>query len=437
MTETEEARKRVLKLITEKRDEISRFLSEYVRHKSVNPLWESGAEEKTCQDWLRDQLTSWGSFDKVDHWEVEKDRPNVVASLRGEETDREALMLDGHSDVVPVSKESLDRWVVDPWGGELRDGRVYGRGACDMKGGNTAFIWAARFVSEAGVKLKRSVHAAINIAEESGQHKVGIDAVVDRGYRPAFVVCAEPSDLRICPVGVGVFFFRLRVTGKPIHTSMRYRCIFPQPYGVEIPGVGAIEKMTKFLSGFEDLERQWGLRKRNRFMPPGTSNLIPTIIEGGEYVGGLAGRCEVIYNVWLSPDDTFEETVREIKSFVERIAGNDDWLREHPPLLQAPIEEFPEFMPPINVPVDHPGCVALAEAYRSALGREALWGGFTATSDLSWLKNKGVTGVVLGPGDLSMGAHGDNEYVPVEQVIDCCKVYADMILRWCGVSGLM
>lgn len=304
-----------------------------------------------------------------------------------------------------------------------------------MKSGNTATIWATKIIAEMGIKLSGTVFDTHTIAEESGKHEIGPDAVIDRGYKADFLVNTEATDGKIAPVGVGLYFFRLKIVGKPIHTCMKYAVALPQPESQEVPGVSAIDKMVKFIAAFQELERQWAHRKKhNKLVPIGASNLTATMISGGEFIGALPENCEVVYNVWTSPEESFEDSVSEIRAFVENISKNDEWLRDHPPILEVPAHDFPRFWPSYDEPLDHPGVVALAESYGSALKRPAKWGAFTAVADVAWMRKKGLPGVIFGPGALSMGVHGNNEHVPIDQVIDCCKVYADMILRWCGVA---
>lgn len=424
--------KKAVDIIETTQGQMIGFLSEYVRHKSVNAGIDKTYGEGECQQWLASQLSRWGCFDKVDIWEKAEKRPDVVSVLKGSETGG-ALGFLGHTDVVPVIEDTLGDWTVDPWGGTVRDGKVYGRGACDMKAGNVAFYWAMKTLSEMGVKLGRDVYGAAVSGEETGEHELGVDQILDRGYKPQFVLCTEPTNSKICPVTPGIFFFNLIVHGKAIHTSQRYRSVFPQAGKGPAPGVDAVQKAVKFLQGFEDLERQWALRKRHPILAPASSNLTPTLIKGGEYIVALAEKCEVTYNVWYDPSEKFEDVEKELRGYVKRISDNDDWLREHPPTMEIPAPQLPLIMPPIDVPLDHPGCVATSEAFESALGRKAEFEGFTAACDLNWLKKKDVTGILLGPGDLSDGTHGVDEFVAVKQIVDCCKVYAATIVNWCGI----
>lgn len=416
------------------RGEMVKFLSQYVSKKSVNATIDKRYGEGECQRWLSDELNGWGCFDKVDTWEKATGRPNVTAVMKGRVAGH-ALGFLGHSDVVPVVEETVGQWTSDPWGGEVKDGRVYGRGVCDMKGGNVAFLWAMKTLAEMGVKLGSDVYGAAVVAEETGEYQIGVDQILQRGYHPDFVVCAEPSKFRICPVTPGAFFFKLTVHGKAIHTSQRYKCIFPQPGEESTPGVDAVIKATKFIQAFEDLEQQWGQRKINPLLPRGSANLTPALIKGGEYIVALAEHCEVVYSVWYNPDQDYEDAAKEIREFVQRISENDDWLREHPPKLEIPAPELPVVIYPMDTPLDHPGVRATAAAFESSLGRKADFDGFTAATDLNYLVLKGIPGLILGPGDISDGVHGIDEFLSIQELVDCCKVYAATIVNWCGVAG--
>jgi acetylornithine deacetylase/succinyl-diaminopimelate desuccinylase family protein len=433
--QNERAISEAVEAIEKSEGEMVRFLSMYVQQNSVNATIDDRYGEGKCQDWLASQLEEWKCFDKVDRWEKAQRRPNVVAVMKGRGTGKQALGFLGHSDVVPVVEETVDQWTSDPWGGEVKDGKVYGRGVCDMKGGNVAFLWAMRTLAKMGVKLRRDVYGAAVIGEETGEYEAGVDQVLQRGYTPGFVVCAEPSNFKICPVTPGAFFFKLVVYGKAIHTSQRYKCIFPQPGESSVPGVDAVIKATKFLKAFEELEWQWGQRKINPLLPRGSANLTPALIKGGEYIVALAERCEVIYSVWYNPAEKYEDVAKELRDYVKRICDNDDWLREHPPALEMPAPELPIVVYPMDTPLDHPGCKATAAAFESSLGRKAEFDGFTAATDLNYLTLKGIPGIILGPGDISDGVHGIDEYLPVKQLVEACKVYAATIVNWCGVSG--
>ena len=428
----ESASKRVNRAIESRRGEVIDFLSEYIRHQSVNPILDKSGEERTCQEWLRNQLKSWDVFDKVDAWEYELGRPNIAATLQGEGGGR-SLMFNGHSDTVPVEKHTVRNWTVVPFGGEVKNGRVYGRGAVDMKGGNAAFLWATRVIADSGIKLKGTVFDTLTIGEESGQHKIGVDTLPGRGYKSDFLINAESTRMQICPLGVGVMCFKVTVTGKAGHSSMKFKD-FANPKLEDRVGVNAIEKGMKIVSALQGLERTWVRRKRIKFMPRGASNITVSVIKGGEYPGRIPEKCEITFLVWVSPEETVAECIKEVKEFVHNTSMKDEWLRTHPPLFESPAA-IPDNWEPYNVPLSHPAVKTIGQAYTHALGRNPEWSAWTAVGEVAWLKEQGIPGLIFGPGDLTNGAHGDGEYVPVRDVIDCCKVYAEMILRWCGVAG--
>ena len=141
---------RVLAMVDERAEEIVAFAGEFVRQPSVNPELEPNPEaERPAQEWLRDQLRASGAFDAVDSWEEVPKRPNVVATRRGAGGGR-SLVWSAHTDVVPVTPEQAAEWEGDPFSGEVRDGRLWGRGAADMKGASAAQVMAAVVLHDAG-----------------------------------------------------------------------------------------------------------------------------------------------------------------------------------------------------------------------------------------------------------------------------------------------
>jgi len=110
----------------------------------------------------------------------------------------------------------------------------------------------------------------------------------------------------------------------------------------------------------------------------------------------------------------------------------DSWLREHPPVIDYPV--IHRVLDPVNLPLDHVAVQTLQQSFRTALGREPELGCLSGPCDANIMTGAGETTIIFGPGDLAFGAHGTSEYVPVDQVIDACKVYASFIIDWCGVT---
>jgi acetylornithine deacetylase len=424
-------RARVLEAIDAQREELVAFLAEYVSRPSVNPgraVPGEVGDEATCQRWLADRLRSFGVFADVELFEEADGRPNLGATL-GRSGDS-GLMFNGHTDTVEVTEEQRAAWRGDPWSGEVRDGQLYGRGSTDMKAGNAAFLWAAKVVGELGIPLERDVLLTVNIAEETAEADIGPLSVVRRGYTAPVIVNAEPTSLRICPAGMGWFFFRITVKGKRLHPASRYTSIWPQPYGVPIEGVDAIEKMRKLMAALSELERDWALYRRHPLVPPGDMGLCPVFIHGGAHRAAMSDSCEVEYSVVYNPGLRSEGVLDQIRATIDGVVASDTWLRENPPTIEVPV--IHQILEPVDVPLDHPSVVGLVDAFRKALGREPAYGSLPGPCDANIMCEQGLPTVIFGPGDLSFGAHGTNEYVPVGQVVEACKVYASLIVDLCA-----
>ncbi len=430
------AKERVSEHIRRAESELVDFLSRYIQQRSVNvELGGPSAvgQETACQGWLADELGRWDAFDAIDLWAVSEGWPNLAAVLGGE-GDGRSLMLNGHSDVVPVPEDLVGEWREDPWGGAVRDGLIFGRGASDMKGSNAAFLMAARAVRDAGVQLAGDVVCTVVVGEESGNKEVGCLSVLERGYSAPLCIVAEPTNLAVVPTITGELYLKISVQGRSAHLANRPACIWPRPSGETLLGINAIEKMWKVLRALMELEREWGVHVQHPAMPPGHMTLNIATIRGGEFISSLPEECEAVVSVLFPPQFTVGEILEEIEDVVHRAAMNDLWLREHSPIIEAP------YMVPGKQAVDHhedlEGYGTLCKAFSSALDREATVAYASFTSDANFLDEQGQPCIMFGPGDLSMGPHGSDEYVPVEDLVAACHVYAHMMIDWCSVSAV-
>jgi formylaminopyrimidine deformylase len=429
---SQETKRKIFEKIDQQANELSQFLQQYVGHKSVNPgrgSLEDPGEEETCQYWLASELKRMGCFDKIDLWTDVPGRPNLAATIGGR-SGQSGLMFNGHTDTVEVTTAQREGWIGDPWSGEIRDGKLFGRGSTDMKGGNAAFLWAAKVLCEVGVSLRDDLILTFSIGEETGEADIGPLSVLRRGYTAPFVVNAEPTHMRISPATMGWFFLKITVLGKGLHPASRYAAVYPTREPLPLPGIDAVEKLRKIMDALTLLERDWSLYQRHMFMPPGAMNMSPVYIHGGNLRASLAEQCEVVYAVVFNPGLRSDEVMRQIRSVVDGVAASDTWLRDHPPIIEVPV--IHQVLEPVNLPLEHPAVQKLAAAYRDALGTEPAFGSLPGPCDANIMSEAGVTTIIFGPGDLAMNAHGTNEYVPLQQVIDACKVYASLMVDCCG-----
>jgi acetylornithine deacetylase/succinyl-diaminopimelate desuccinylase-like protein len=172
-----EIKVRTFELIDSRREEMIFFLRDYIQHRSINPEREipefERGETTACQEWLFEALKSMNCFETVSSWRVSSGEMNVAAALPATEPKEYcSALFNGHSDIVPVTAEEYKTWRGgNPWSGEVHEGALYGRGACDMKGANASVIWAARCLSEAGFRPKGQVTLVRRLSRAGGRSK--------------------------------------------------------------------------------------------------------------------------------------------------------------------------------------------------------------------------------------------------------------------------
>ena len=429
---------RVLAMVDERAEEIVAFASAFVRQPSVNPELEPNPDaERPAQEWLRDRLRASGAFDAIDYWEGAPNRPNVVAVRRGAGGGR-SLTWSAHTDVVPVSAEQAAAWQgAGPFAGEVRDGKLWGRGAADMKGPSAAQVMAAVILHDAGVKLKGDLVLAHACGEESGRYMYGCNAILDRGYRADLAIFPEISNFAIYHAAKGEIYFKLTVFGKSTHICNRHLVAQPLPHGAERPGVSAIDLMLKYQLAILELERQWALWRTNPHVPAGGMFINVNSIHAGSPAAevpdsNVPDLCVATGSLLFYPDLTAAEVIAEVRETIDRVTAGDAWLRDHPPILEIPFGH--PHKEAINMPVDHPGVLAITEAMRSVTGEAPARGVAPFVCDANYWFAAGQPSLVFGCGDASGGVHGANEHIAVDDLVKATKVFAAVSMEWCGVE---
>lgn len=429
----EEAQRQVVAYIDEHQDEVVDFLSEYIQHPSTNPDLQDTNESVECQQWFAEELEDRADLDVSDFWVEDDKYANLAVVFKGA-SGGPAIMFAGHTDTVPVTSDQRRVWLADrgPFSGTVKDGRIWGRGAADMKAGNIAAAMAAVALQRTGIRLAGDVILTYVSSEESGNRAVGIDSVIKRGYCAPTCLVMEPSDLAVIPAINGEFCFRLKVTGKSGHIAARHKAIYPMPYGFAVPAVNAIEKMFKYLQALWEAERQWGLYQKHPLMEPGAMTLNISKIHGGETFSAMADSCEVVGSVLYNPLLTREQAVGEFRAAIQRVTESDYWLRDNPPELELPY--FLSDKPSVNLTPDHRLCVSLSEASKVVRGSCAKFASSVSTSDGNYISEYGIDVITYGPGRFEMGTHGVNECIPIDDVVACTKIYAVTLIDWCGLA---
>jgi acetylornithine deacetylase len=340
--------------------------------------------------------------------------PIVIGRL-GEPGGRRIVLV-GHSDVVPPGEPAT--WTVDPWAGEVRAGALYGRGACDMKGGVAAILGAVRAVAVSGAAddLTGEVLVAFVPSEEDGGQ--GMLAAIRAGVTGDLAVITEPSNLDIVVAHAGALTFRLTVPGRAAHASQRRE------------GVSALDKLWVLTRALEADEARRNASETDPLMTP-LGMPYPTIIgmvRGGDWASTVIDRvvADGRYGVRLGQTPT--EAEAELRACIAAACAEDDFLRDHPATVEFVGGRFGS----ARVPSDHELPVGLARVAEAVTGRTPALLGEPYGADMRLLVNEGRTPtVIFGPGDVKL-AHSADERVPLAEVETCARVLAAWIVEELG-----
>jgi acetylornithine deacetylase len=347
--------------------------------------------------------------------EVERDEALGVVGRLGT-GEGPTLLLDGHIDVVPTGDPA--DWASPPFEGHVRDGRVYGRGTCDMKGGLAAAIHAVEAIRTAGVELAGTVAVAPVVGEEDGGS--GTLALLEHGVRADACVITEPTGLAVVPAVAGALGWRIHVPGLSAHGCLREE------------GVSAIEAFWPVHRAVLALEE-----RRNADAAAGLFGWLerPFAICGGRIAGGDWASSEADWLTWegrygVAPGEDLDAARREFEAAVAAAAEGHPWLAEHPPTVEWWGGQFI----PGATDLDDPLVGAVQAAAGQVTGREPLVRGMPYGCDLGITVGVGgIPTVVFGPGDVR-DAHRPDESVPIDDLVVTARTVALTTLRHCGVA---
>lgn len=388
--------------------------------------------ENEAQSVLAARLRDTG-YD-VDHWRLDLDQLSAHPDFPGMEVARDeawglvarlpgtgdgpSLMLNGHIDVVPTGDAGA--WTDAPFEATTRDGVLYGRGACDMKAGLVASVYAMEALRSSGVRLRGDVVLASVQGEEDGG--VGTFGLLQRGWRADVCVIAEPTDLDVIPANSGSSTFRLRIRGQATHAARRTE------------GVSAIEKFWPIWQALAALER-----RRHETVDPLMARwslahpLSIGAIRAGDWASSVPDLLVAEGRLGVALHETIEEARQELTATVAEVNARDPWLRDHP----VEIEWWGGQFAAGRLPADSDLIDRVARAHRVGAGDgrvdSAVYGA-PYGSDLRLLTGLGgIPTVQYGPGDARL-AHGPRESVAIADVETTARTLALLALDVCGVA---
>jgi acetylornithine deacetylase len=400
-----------------------RCLEQLLRIPSV-----SGTEaENEAQRWFEGAMREHGL--ETDLWSIPLAETVGHPDFPGAEVHRDAalglvgswgdrsgptLVLNGHIDVVPSG--DLAQWKDgDAFSGVTRDGNVYGRGACDMKGGLVCSLFAIAAVRAAGVKLRGGVLLESVVGEEDGG--LGTFATLRRGYRGDAAIIAEPTDLAIIPACAGALTFRLRLLGRSAHASVRTE------------GVSVLEKFWLIWRALDTLE----VRRNAKKDPLFTHHPLPLplsvgTLQAGDWPSSVPDQLVAEGRIGVGLGETREDARRELEQTIAAVCASDPWLRENPVAVEWYGGQFASG----QIPVDHPLVDLVAGAHTTLRGDAPAVHAAPYGSDLRLMVGLGgIPTLHYGPGNVKH-AHAPNEHVPVEQLRAVTRAMVLAIVRFCG-----
>ena len=400
------------------RDRLIDDLETLVRIESI-----TGSEENIA-DWAAGALLELGLRVEVARSDLERLRddpawpgeemerttlPIVVG--RAGSADGRRLILSGHLDVVPPGDPAS--WTVDPWGAEIREDRLYGRGACDMKGGVAAILAAVRSLGVDGSlhRLDGELMVVLVPSEEDGGQ--GTLGAIRSGATADMAIITEPSQLDVVVAHAGAITFRLTVPGRAAHASQRRE------------GISALDKLFELTRALEGDERRRNEAETDPLMTA-LGLPYPTIIgivEGGEWASTVLDKVVAYGRYGVKLGQSPAEAEADLRVAIAEACATDGFLRDHPATVEITGGRFGS----ARVPSDHPLPTGLADVVERVTGRRPALLGEPYGADMQMFVNHGDTPcVIFGPGDVRV-AHSADEHVLLDEVETCARVLAEWV----------
>ncbi|MDJ0750033.1 MAG: acetylornithine deacetylase [Woeseiaceae bacterium] len=358
----------------------------------------------TLIDWVEEYLEQFGARCRRT-WNTEKTKANLFAAIGPDAPG--GVVLSGHTDVVPVDGQD---WHTDPFKLTEREGLLYGRGTCDMKG--FAAVFLSRLASLDIASMDKPLYLALSYDEEVGC--LGIDRMVDDALahftRPDFAIVGEPTTMQVVRAHKSINAFRTVVTGKAAHSSQPHR------------GAGAILAAGRIIEHLEAVGRSRRAEAGDSGCEPPWTTVQVGTIQGGTAVNILPAQCEFLWEYRSLPDEDPDLIIEAMQSFIEREVLLD--------LQEFAAEASIETTTIARVPPLTPDPEARAEHWVRSLRsvRDGGSGEVSFATEAGSFQRAGISSVVCGPGSIDQ-AHQPNEFIdPAE--LERCEAMVDDVFAY-------
>lgn len=347
---------------------LTETLRSLVATPSVNPGTFELAMAERVAGWLEPTGAEVGLV------EFAPGRPSVGAVLRGT-GDGPTLVLNGHMDTVPVDDASL--WTTAPFGGEVRDGHLYGRGACDMKAGLALQLAVAEALAPHRDRLRGSLVLHFAAGEECGEP--GTLSLIQAGYTGDVGITTEPTGLRVATAVRGAAWLVVRVRGRSIHASRAHL------------GVNPLGAVPRVLEAIEAYDRE--VRARPHPLLPG-GMCTPTTVRAGVKENAVADTCELVLDRRFIPGETIDGELRDLRARLDALRADD-------PSLDIELDVKPHAFEAAEIPAGSAFATRVLDEVERVTGdRPPIWGTPYGSDVRNLIRDAGIEAVTFGPGNV-------------------------------------
>ena len=370
--------------------EVATLIQELVQIPTLNPpgLEKAGAEF-ICQ-----RLQQWGIEAALVPKPYE-DRPQVWGRVDGV-AKGPTLVLNGHMDVVPEG--DVTQWTFPPFEGRIADGRVYGRGSSDMKGGLAAMMTTARILNQLKEQLRGTLILQFAAGEETAEPGTR-HLVLSEGLTGEYGIVLEPTGLRVATAEKGLAWFRVTVQGRPVHGSVAEQ------------GINAIEKATRFIGEIKRYNQEVSQRVHPLV---GSAKCSVTMIQGGTKENVIPESCWMILDRRINPEERVDTVEDEIRSILSGLASEDQDFKYT--LERTTVYDSAE------IPTDAflAGVVRHHAAQVGGISEQP-YGTLFSTDVRNLINDGGMEAITFGPGEPNQ-PHTFNESIAIGDVVTCIKI---------------
>ncbi|HEY1685072.1 MAG TPA: M20/M25/M40 family metallo-hydrolase [Tepidisphaeraceae bacterium] len=364
--------------------------------------------------WIGDETEIISRYGPISRHIPLTNRPTLHISLDGDKQSR-SILFNGHSDVVDAPEPR--RWRFDPWAGTSEGHMVYGRGACDVKGGIIAALWAMLTVKNAIPSHQRGSIGLEIVPGEEDCVGLGTLTSVARGYESDGVIVLEPTNSLPRCASRGGIRFEVIATGRAVHGTVKWL------------GVDAIGVMQKVLMALTNIEQHWNDRQADRLFSkyPIARSITVDRVNGGDWQGMVCDRCMCAGYLELLPGDDLSQSKVKLQ---QELSKELHQLGQNPGNVRIEFSE--EYRGHMTSP-DHPLCAVAQECvqeHRTETKQWEGWQGFNSGCEAGLRANLlGTPTLVWGPGSLDF-AHAVDERIDFREVEITAERFAGFMLSW-------